>query len=170
MSEPTPADEPRHRAVLLAVLPEWTPCDCDPDGHFHCEGFGTCGSKLVTRDRHGLLKDNVLLGSRPPMAYRFWESGDVLGAGEWGPWRFGHHPHWNNPEANIEAALVLAFNGNVVPEGLDRAMRVYEGHTESEDRPWEWAYDLWWCRLTDAKNVADACEVAGLGRAEIIEG
>ena len=67
-------------------------------------------------DPHGLLKLGPC-GARPPMAYQ--ESGTGIWRPYRGPLGEGH------PENND--ALVLACDGEPVPEGLDRANRVWVG-------------------------------------------
>lgn len=65
-------------------------------------------------------------------------------------------------------ALVLAWGGKTVAEGMDRAARCWEAVTEESSRGLE-AYDLWWCRLVDAVNLADECRYHGLGTLVLLD-
>ena len=68
-------------------------------------------------DLHGLLKEGVCDAS-PPVAHLYHEA-----------WRAGAHP-WSIPHA-----LVLAWDGKVVPEGCDRLARArnYEDFWQPDD-------------------------------------
>ena len=119
-------------------------------------------------DPHGLLKWG-LCGARPPVAWH----GVCPHHGPVGAWREDclHGiccTTWGGPtrcprHVLKKQALVLAWEGQSIPEGLDRAMRRLEAVTEgAEDRGLQ-EYDLWWCRLADAGLVGEACVDHRLG-------
>ena len=78
-------------------------------------------------DLHGLLKEGVC-GSRPPVAHNK-GSGPPVAHNKGSGWGAGAHP-WSIPHA-----LVLAWDGKVVPEGCDRLARArnYEDFWQPDD-------------------------------------
>lgn len=86
--------------------------------------------KPAPGDPHGLLKEGPC-GARPPMAGKhdgYWyeyESDGALGLVVEQP-----DGHWDSPEPDARA-LVLAWDGKPVAEGMDRAARV-SPHYRSE--------------------------------------
>ena len=77
----------------------------------------------------------------------------------------------------VADALVLAWDGKPVAEGMDRAARCWEAVTEEYMREGVvmetgrglGAYNLWWCRLVDAINLAHECRDHGLGTAVLLD-
>lgn len=105
-------------------------------------------------DPHGLLREGPC-GARPPTAYipnRGWK------------WKAGPCAE----EYPLRRALVLAWEGKPVPEGMDRAARCWEAVTEESSRGLQ-AYDRWWCSLVDAFCLAHECRRHGLGTVVLLD-
>ena len=98
-------------------------------------------------DPHGLLKQG-LCGARPPTISTS-HDGAILDYVY-----YGHEP--------LTDALVLAWKGEPVPEGCDRADRARDGDTV------EGLYLLKSYTLENAIAIGAACEAVGFGRLVVV--
>ena len=142
-------------------------------------------------DPHELLREGPC-GARPPMAVRRTYPRVVHESNEWGdptyngekceacgqPWpcetpgkvESEGHVRWQpgNRHTTVADALVLAWGGKPVPEGMDRAARRWEAATESSDRSLQ-EYDLWWCRMVHAIDLGHECQRSSVGTVVLID-
>jgi len=142
-------------------------------------------------DPHELLTYGPC-GSRPPMAVRRTYPRVVHESNKWGdptyngekcvacdqPWpcdtpskvESKGHVRWQpgNRHTTVADALVLAWGGKSVPEGMDRAARRWEAATESNDRSLQ-EYDLWWTQKVHAIDLGSECQRFGIGTVVLLD-